>query len=106
MVSVKGNPLIDGLRHAGAKLTAQRLAVCDWLYGNESHPTAADVYQALSEQFPTMSLATVYNTLSLLAELDLIHEVGSADDGSTRYDPKTAPHAHNLGRAGLNSTGY
>jgi Fur family peroxide stress response transcriptional regulator len=86
------NPLISGLREAGAKLTAQRLAICNWLRGNDSHPTVADVYQALCDDFPTMSLATVYNTLSLLTELDLIHEVGTADDGSMRYDPKTAPH--------------
>ena len=89
---MKTNPLIDGLRRAGAKMTPQRLAICTWLYGNTSHPTAADVYAALQGVFPTMSLATVYNTLSLLADLDLIHEVGTAPDGSTRYDPNTAPH--------------
>lgn len=88
------NPLIQGLRKAGAKLTAQRLAICNWLYGNTSHPTAADVYEALRHDFPTMSLATVYNTISLLADLDLIHEVGPAEDGSTRYDTNTTPHVN------------
>ncbi len=86
------NPLIAGLRATGSKLTAQRLAICSWLYGNDSHPTAADVYEALQPAFPTMSLATVYNTLSLLAGLDLIHEVGTTSDGSTRYDTNTQPH--------------
>ena len=86
------NSLIKGLKDSGAKLTAQRLAICDWLHNNADHPTAADTYDALSVQFPTMSLATVYNTLSLLVDLDLIHEAGTAGDGSTRYDPKTAPH--------------
>jgi Fur family transcriptional regulator, peroxide stress response regulator len=90
--AMQDNPLIDGLRAAGAKMTAQRLAICRWLHGNDSHPTAADVYQALRGDFPTMSLATVYNTLSLLAELDLIHEVAKAEDGSSRFDPNTAPH--------------
>ncbi|HQE18452.1 MAG TPA: transcriptional repressor, partial [Aggregatilineales bacterium] len=36
--------------------------------------------------------ATVYNTLSLLVELDLIHEIASPTEGSTRYDPQVAPH--------------
>lgn len=88
------NPLVQGLRKAGAKLTAQRLAICNWLYGNTSHPTAADVYEALRHDFPTMSLATVYNTISLLTDLDLIHEVGTTEDGSMRYDPNIAPHVN------------
>lgn len=86
------NRLVQGLREAGAKITAQRIAICEYLAGNDQHPTAADVYAALRPTFPTMSLATVYNTLSLLVELNLIHEVASPADGSTRYDPQVAPH--------------
>ena len=86
------NTLVAGLRRAGAKMTAQRLAICDYLDGNDRHPTAAEVYEVLRPQFPTMSLATVYNTLGLLAELDLIHEVGATTDGSARYDPNMTPH--------------
>lgn len=77
-------------------MTAQRLAICEYLEDNDEHPTAADVYEALQVEFPTMSLATVYNTLSLLVELDLIHEIGATPDGSTRYDPHTAPHLNLL----------
>jgi len=86
------NRLIAGLRQTGAKITAQRVAICEWLENNDSHPTAADVYAALQSSFPTMSLATVYNTLSLLATQDLIHEIGTAEDGSTRYDAQTDAH--------------
>lgn len=86
------NRLEVGLRRAGAKMTAQRLAICEYLDANTSHPTAADVYEALRGRFPTMSLATVYNTLGLLVDLDLIHEVATAPDGSTRYDPDNEPH--------------
>ncbi len=92
MNKIQDNPLIEGLRAAGAKITAQRIAICNWLYGNHSHPTAAAVYEALRDDFPTMSLATVYNTLSLLEKLDLIHEIGRASDGSARYDADTEPH--------------
>lgn len=91
-INSEKNRLIEGLRAAGAKMTAQRLAICEYLAGNEQHPTAADVHRALRTAYPTMSLATVYNTLSLLAELDLIHEIASPSDGSTRYDPQVAPH--------------
>jgi Fur family peroxide stress response transcriptional regulator len=86
------NLLIDGLRAAGARITAQRIAICRWLEGNDRHPTASNVYAALNGQFPTMSLSTVYNTLSTLVDLNLLHEVGPAPDGSMRYDPNTQPH--------------
>lgn len=79
-------------------MTAQRLAICNWLYESESHPTANDVYDALREQFPTMSRATVYNTLSKLEALDLIHEVARGEDGSVRYDANTANHVNLLCR--------
>ncbi len=94
MRKVSSNPMIDGLRNNGARITAQRIAICEWLEACLTHPTAADVYDALHERYPTMSLATVYNTLSTLAALDLIHEIGQAEDGSIRYDPHIDPHVN------------
>jgi Fur family transcriptional regulator, peroxide stress response regulator len=84
--------LLEGLQAAGIKLTAQRKAICDWLQGSETHPSAAVVFESLKNTTPGLSLATVYNTLSLLVELDLIHEVTHSPDGSVRYDPNTTPH--------------
>ena len=88
------NPLILGLRHSGAKLTPQRLAICDWLSGSEDHPTAQYVYDALRETVPTLSLATVYNTITLLEDLELIHPIATGEDGSVRYEPSSEPHVN------------
>ena len=88
----QGNPLIDGLRASGAKITAQRIAICNWLLDTNTHPTATSVYEAIQDDFPTMSLATVYNTLSLLEDVGLLHKVARAEDGSVRYDHATTPH--------------
>jgi Fur family transcriptional regulator, peroxide stress response regulator len=90
--NLEDNPLIDGLRASGAKITAQRIAICNWLLNTNTHPTATAVYEAIRDDFPTMSLATVYNTLSLLEGLGLLHQVARADDGSVRYDQATTPH--------------
>jgi Fur family peroxide stress response transcriptional regulator len=90
----KDNPLVQGLRAANAPLTAQRLAICEWLGGSPDHPTVADIHSALSANFPTMSLATVYNTVGLLAELGLVTEITTAEDGSVRYDPRPEPHVN------------
>lgn len=77
----------------GLKLTPQRLAILDFLDGNTAHPSAEDIYKALSENFPTMSLATVYNTLESLKEKGRVHEL-SIDPDKKRFDPNTKPHNH------------
>ncbi len=75
------------------KLTPQRLAILDYLEGNKSHPSAADIYRALSEKYPSMSFATVYNTLEMLREKGRVLEL-SIDSGKKRFDPDTKPHHH------------
>lgn len=89
---MQSNPLILGLQSSEATLTAQRIAICQWLYENHVHPTAADIHAALHDTFPTMSLATVYNTLSLLEEQGLIYRVGLNAEGTKRYDVSARRH--------------
>ena len=85
--NLEDNPLIDGLRASGAKITAQRIAICNWLLNTNTHPTANAVYEAIRDDFPTMSLATVYNTLSLLEGLGLLHQVARAGACATIRRP-------------------
>ncbi|OPY13544.1 MAG: Transcriptional regulator PerR [Syntrophus sp. PtaU1.Bin005] len=77
----------------GLKLTPQRLAILEYLSGNREHPSAADIYAAVSEKFPTMSFATVYNTLKALRDRDHVLEL-AIDGGKRRYDPETIRHHH------------
>jgi len=53
------------LRELGLTPTIQRLAVLEYLDNTDEHPTADKVYTAIRERFPTISRATVYNTLAL-----------------------------------------
>jgi Fur family peroxide stress response transcriptional regulator len=80
-------------KEIGLKLTPQRLAVLDFLEGNSSHPSAEDIYRALHKKFPTMSLATVYNTLYNLRLKGRVLEL-SIDPEKKRFDPNTKPHNH------------
>jgi Fur family peroxide stress response transcriptional regulator len=73
--------------------TPQRLAIRKFLEGNLSHPSAEEVYDALRGQFPTLSLATVYNTLAALQEWGEIVEVG-LDPAKKRFDPIVSQHHH------------
>jgi Fur family peroxide stress response transcriptional regulator len=84
--------LLAELKRAGLKLTPQRIAIVRELADDHSHPTAQDLYERLRPGFPTMSFATVYNTLDALVGCEL---VGSLKLGcALRFDPNTSPHHH------------
>ena len=81
------------LKSRGIRLTPQRQVILQFLKETEEHPTAEQVYQKIGEQFPGISLATVYNTLNMLKELGVIREL-SYGDMSSRYDGNDTEHAH------------
>lgn len=81
------------LRAHGCTLTAQRRAVLRFLEGNLDHPSAGEIFDAVTRDFPITSRATVYNTLALLEQVGAVRAV-RGDDGETRYDPNTTPHHH------------
>ncbi|MFW6049965.1 MAG: Fur family transcriptional regulator [Myxococcota bacterium] len=84
--------VVAELRDAGLKVTPQRLAVFRALWGDETHPTAQEIYERLQEEFPSMSFATVYNTLDALAGIGRVRPL--ALGGATRFDPNVEPHHH------------
>lgn len=77
----------------GLKLTPQRLAIIAYLEGNKEHPSAEDIYKEVSKRFPTMSFATVYNTLESLRRKGYISEL-PIDPDKKRFDPNVEPHSH------------
>jgi Fur family peroxide stress response transcriptional regulator len=81
------------LKSRGIRLTPQRQVILQYLKETDEHPTAEQVYQKIGEQFPGISLATVYNTLNMLKELGVIREL-SYGDVSSRYDGNDSEHAH------------
>jgi Fur family transcriptional regulator, peroxide stress response regulator len=85
--------MIEAGRKIDIKCTPQRIAILEYLEGNKSHPSAADVYANVSQKFPTMSFATVYNTLETLREKGVVVEL-SIDPDKKRFDPNISPHHH------------
>lgn len=77
----------------GFKRTPQRLAILDYLEGNTLHPSAEDVYRAVTKKYCSLSFATVYNTLNTLAQSGAVREL-TLDPERKRYDPNTEPHHH------------
>jgi Fur family peroxide stress response transcriptional regulator len=84
---------MEQYRDIGLKLMPQRIAILDYLDGNKKHPSAEDIYKAVSKKFPTMSFATVYNTLQTLRKRGCVLEL-TIDPDKKRFDPNTEPHHH------------
>ena len=94
--SERSNAMLRDLKRAGLKVTPQRVAIVRQFAGDESHPTAQDLFERLRPSFPSMSFATVYNTLDALARAGLAGVVrlpGKRGDAA-RFDPNTGPHHH------------
>ena len=75
------------------KLTPQRDAVLRVILAREDHPTANEIFEAARQRLPTISYATVYNSLRYLKEAGLVHEIKFGDSAS-RYDRETDRHDH------------
>ena len=74
------------LKEKGLKMTRQRLVVLEVLAENpEQHLTAEDIYERVKVENPDIGLATVYRTVQLLLELELIDRI-NLDDGFVRYE--------------------
>ncbi len=85
--------LIAHCRAHGMRMTVQRRAIFQYLWGNTKHPTAEEVFQAVQERYPGVSLATVYNTLETLTQMGEIQrlDLGGAAE---RFDPDVRVHHH------------
>lgn len=85
--------LEEACSRAGLKMTDQRRAILRVLGGAVDHPSVDDVYARAKEIDPSISLATVYRTLGVLEELDLvIHH--SFKDNASRYELRHSHHHH------------
>ena len=83
----------DLLRRAGIRPSKLRTAVFACLMEHRTHPSAETIYGILAPELPSLSLATVYNTLNLLAAHGLIRTL-TIGRGEQRFDADTSFHAH------------
>jgi len=90
---VNVDAILQRVRTAGLKLTPQRVAIVQELVQDPTHPTAQELYERLRRAQPTMSFATVYNTLDALAAAGLCSSL-ALSPGASRFDANMAPHDH------------
>ena len=79
----------------GMKMTGQRRVIARVLSTAKDHPDVEEVYRRASEMDPKISIATVYRTVRLFEEANIIerHDFG---DGRSRYEETTDEHHDHL----------
>lgn len=77
----------------GVKATFQRIKIMEYLLNNKSHPTVEEIFIALVKQIPTLSKTTIYNTLNLFVEKNIVKTLNFSGV-ETRYDVVAKSHHH------------
>jgi len=74
------------LKQKGLKVTTQRILILETLKNRPNkHLTAEEIYECVKQENPDIGLATVYRTIQLLSELNLIDKL-NLGDGYVRYE--------------------
>jgi len=85
--------LSDELTKKEIRPSFQRIKVLEYLLTKPCHPTVDQIFNGLIKEVPTLSKATVYNTLNLLIEAKLVRVI-TIEDNETRYDTTISDHGH------------
>ena len=83
------------LRENGHRLTPQRMLVIEALHNADKHISAEELYEQLHSRYPYANISTVYRTLELLKELNLVTEADFGE-GRVRYHVAEKGHHHHL----------
>lgn len=81
------------LKEHGIKPSVQRMRIFQYLLDNHAHPTVDDIYKNLSDEIPTLSKTTVYNTLNIFVSNEIVKEI-IIEENEVRYDVITGTHGH------------
>lgn len=89
----------EKLKNEGYKLTTQRRAILSVIIDNkDEHLSPEEIYDIVKTRYPEIGLATVYRTLQLFEQLDIVYKL-NFDDGCNRYelsDDSSDVHHHHL----------
>jgi Fur family transcriptional regulator, ferric uptake regulator len=92
MSSVETADLITLLRRSGRRVTPERKLLLR-IIGQHAHLDATEIYRIAKRERPQIGLATVYRTLTLLKELDLVREIDLGENHG-HYELLAEDHVH------------
>lgn len=88
------NRLIEELQARGMRATPQRAIIFEVIEKLEGHITAEEIFEQVQKVNPYVSLATVYRTLELLQELNLINQTNFGRSQAYFALKDHGPHHH------------
>lgn len=74
------------IRSKGLRQTSQRDAIVEVIFSTDEHFTPDELFERFRKRGVNPSRATLYRTLALLTEANLLQEI-DLGDGQTTYDP-------------------
>jgi Fur family iron response transcriptional regulator len=83
------------LREKGIHPTSQRIEIAHFIYQKPQHISAEEILNHLNKEYEKVSQATVYNTLRLFVEKNVVKELIFSSD-RIYYDSNTTNHHHFL----------
>lgn len=89
--SEKTEKMTAALRKAGIRVTRQRIALLGVLADADDHPDAVELHERAKVIEPSVSLATVYRTLSVLEEEGVVHR-HAFEGGGARFETTHEEH--------------
>lgn len=90
---MKANTIAEELYSHGIKPSYPRMQIYKYLQDKRNHPTVDSIYTHLVREIPTLSKTTVYNTLNLFIEADLVNSL-NLDENEKRYEITIDDHSH------------
>jgi len=90
------NRMISSLKVHGYKLTPQRRAVLDIIASSRDHLTPSEIFARVREHRPAIGIVTIYRTLDVLTDLDLICRVHGEDGCHSYLMRRPSGHHHHI----------
>jgi Fe2+ or Zn2+ uptake regulation protein len=90
---MKQEEIIKKMEEREVQASFHRIRILEYLMRNRTHPTVDDIYKGLSSEIPTLSKTTVYNTLKVLVDKNIVSIVTTEED-EARYDYSEEMHIH------------
>ncbi|HSA98977.1 MAG TPA: Fur family transcriptional regulator [Candidatus Nitrosotenuis sp.] len=76
--------IVTTLKNGGFRVTPQRIAIVDYVLNTKDHPTAERIHSVVKRKYPMVSLSTVYKTLDLLRQRQLVKQIEI--EGESHFD--------------------
>lgn len=90
---MKVNDISTYLASKGIKPSYQRIRILEYLINHKTHPTVDEIYKNLVKEIPTLSKTTVYNTLNLFVDKNIVAPI-TIEENEIRFDADTSLHGH------------